>query len=408
MQKVEREDIALNHTQGFTFIGDPGCDGLGVETMSIFNAACHEAAGDFILIGGDIVPEGTGRLYQAVIDMVDSTIRKPVYMLVGNHDTMDYETYFGMKNYFMYDSRLLIVVLDNSGRTFSPETLDLLKRALRYERDNIVIAFHIPPPNSVSKNSVDKGEWAKVRDIIFPIRNKVKYIVCGHIHSYFEDDLDGIKLVASGGGGARIEKVEGVADPYYHSVEFSFDLSGNLCHAFKKVTYTKSPRPAAEVLDVLNGAYAGECMAYVRYRLYEEDAVKNNKPNLAKLFAAAAESEFRHARNFFHAMTGFRSWEEAVAYSIENEFDEVNSAYPSGRNVSKRHNAGLAAYAFNDARAAEKIHLRLFMEAKEMLVNNNDIPEREYFTCTSCGYTITDDQDKTKCLICGAPSDKIL
>ena len=53
MQKVMNEMVALNPTSGFTFIGDPGCDGLGAEVMSIFNAACFEASGDFMLIGGD-------------------------------------------------------------------------------------------------------------------------------------------------------------------------------------------------------------------------------------------------------------------------------------------------------------------------------------------------------------------
>jgi len=407
MQKIEREATALGLTQGFTFIGDPGCDGLGVETMSVFNAACHEAAGDFILIGGDIVPEGTGRFYQKMIDMIDSAVRKPVYMLPGNHDTMDYETYFGMKNYFLYDSKLLLVVLDNSGRVFPREALELLGRALRHERDNIVVAFHIPPPNSVSQNSVSAEEWAKVRGLISPVRDKLKYIVCGHVHSYFEDEVDGIKLVVSGGGGARIEEVEGVPNPFHHSVEFSFDPSGNLRHALKRIEYDKLQRPAPAVMGALKEAYAGKCIAVVRYRLYEEEAAKNGKPHLAKLFAAVAESELRHAGNFLRTMARARSQEEALANGIESKLHKANNVYPNGRELSKSHNAWLAAYAFNDAAAAEEAHLRLFKEAKELLADNRDIPEKRYFTCTFCGYTMTDGQGKTKCPICGAPPGRI-
>ena len=61
MQKVEQEEIKIGPINGFSFIGDPGCSGLGVEIMSIFNAALHESKDDFILVGGDIVPNGTNR-----------------------------------------------------------------------------------------------------------------------------------------------------------------------------------------------------------------------------------------------------------------------------------------------------------------------------------------------------------
>ena len=408
MQKAERNDIALPPITGFTFIGDPGCDGLGVEIMSIFNAACREASGDFILIGGDIVPEGTDRLYQNVINMVDSNIKTPVYMLAGNHDTMNYETYFGKKNYFLYDASLLLIVLDNSKRAFPQEALDLLRLAVQYERDNIVIAFHIPPPNRVTQNAVSTGEWDKIEGIISPIREKVKYILCGHIHSYFEDDINGIKLVASGGGGARIEEVPGVVAPYYHLVEFLLDASGNLRHFFKPITHTKASVPPPEVFKVLKDAYAGECMAYMRYRLYAEEAVKNNKPHAAKLFSAAADSEFFHARNFFYAMAGCKPPEEAIVESIEKEYNEVNRLYPHGEDAANRHEAGLAVYAFNDARAAEKVHLRLFNEAQKALADgSHDIPEGLYFTCVSCGYTLAGRQSKIRCPVCGAPVDKI-
>ena len=407
MEKVEKEAIAINPINGFTFIGDPGCDGLGVEIMSIFNAACHEAAGDFLLIGGDIVPNGTNRFYESVIAMADAAINKPVYMLAGNHDTLNYEAFFGRKNYFLYNSNLLIVVLDNSKRMFSQESLDLLRRALIYERDNIVIAFHIPPPNMFIKNSVSMEEWEKILNIISPVQKKVKYILCGHIHSYFEDNVNGIKLIATGGGGARIEEVHDVEKPYYHFVEFTFDSSGQLQHKYKPVSFSKACNIAVPVRDALERAFVGECQAYMRYRLYAEDALKSNKPGLAKLFLAASDSEFYHARNFYYAMNKFKSSSEAVSESVINEGEEVNVTYLDGLNMSQHHGAGLAAYAFEDARSAEVIHLRLFEEAEQILSIASDIPEKQYFTCTSCGYTITDINKITACPVCGAPLDKI-
>ena len=407
MQKIERTDILLNPIKSFTFIGDPGCDGLGTEIMSIFNAACLEANGDFILIGGDIVPEGTDRLYKNVVNMLDSNITTPVYMLAGNHDTLDYEKYFGKKNYFIYDGKLLIIVLDNSKRAFTQEAHEVLSQAIKHECENIVITFHIPPPNSVSGNSVSNEEWDVIEKIIAPVRSKVKYVLCGHVHSYFEDDIDGIRLVASGGGGARIEEVDHVSPPYYHFVEFSFNADGSLKHTFKPVSFNVNMNKHEEVANALKSAYAGECMAYVRYRLFAEDAERDGKPHLAKLFLAAADSEFYHARNFFYAMGDFKPPYEAILDSINNESDEVNEVYVKGENISKKHKSGLAAYAFNDARMAETVHLRLFNEAKKSLEVSEDIPNAEYYTCSSCGYTVGKAKSKVRCPVCGAPADKI-
>ena len=407
MVKITNAGNQIGEVSGFTFIGDPGCDGLGVEIMGIFSAAAFEAAGDFILVGGDIVPEGTQRLYQNMINMVDSSFTKPVYMLAGNHDTNDYENFFGRKDYFLYDDRLLIVVLDNSKRSFSSETLELLSLALKTERDNILIAFHIPPPNKTTHNSVSADEWDKIESIIAPYRSKVKYILCGHIHSYFEDDIGGIKLVATGGGGARIEDVGGVAPPYYHVVEFSFDKSGNLTHRFKPLKHIKAPKRPQDVEDALLNAFMGECVAHVRYRLYAEDAMRNDKPCLAKLYLAASDSEFYHAKNFFYALGLLKPPLEALTESIENETNEVNDVYIKGEQVSKDLGCGLGAYAFNDARVAEMVHMRLFTEAKKFLQTGEDIACAKYFTCSSCGYTLKDIGEETRCQICGAPRDKI-
>ena len=418
MEKVDREGIELNNVNSFSFVGDPGCDGLGVEIMSIFNAACREAKGDFLLIGGDIVPSGVNRFYENVIAMADAAVDKPIFMLAGNHDTLNYDAYFGRKNYFLYSSNLLLAVLDNSKRVFSEETLELLEHALVYERDNIVIAFHIPPPNIYTQNSVNAEEWEKILKIISPVKGKVKYILCGHLHSYFEDNVNGIKLIVTGGGGARLEEVPGIETPYYHFVEFSFDSQGRLRYICNPVSldlsgsqgspFNKTFNIAPPVRDALEKAFAGECQAYIRYRLFAEDAAKNHKPGLAKLFMAASDSEFYHARNFYYAMYNIKSSSEAVSESVINEDHEVHTLYKDGVGLAQKHGAGLAAYAFEDARSAEGIHSRLFREAEGMLLSASDIPEKHYYTCTSCGYTITDISKISACPVCGAPLDKIV
>ncbi|MCL2478785.1 MAG: metallophosphoesterase [Treponema sp.] len=408
MQKTTNEENRIGPVKGFTFIGDPGCSGLGVEIMSVFNAALHESEGDFVLIGGDIVPNGTDRFYGIVTAMVDQSISKPIYMLAGNHDTMDYENFFGRKNYFLYNSDLLLVVLDDSDRTFTDETLAFLGRALAHESKNIVLAFHIPPPNRITQDTVSEGDWQKVSAIIAPYRHKIKYILCGHVHSYFEDEINGIRLIVTGGGGSRMDEISGIVTPYYHYVEIFFNTEGQLRHRVKNVEFNKNRTNSADaVQEALRKAFEGECLAHVRYRLYKEDAIKNKKTGIAQLFAAASDSEYHHARNFFYAMNEFKSLNESVAESVANENHESESLYPDAADLAKQNRSGLAAYAFEDARQAEKVHSGLFREAQAALAAGNDLPEKSYFTCTSCGFTFTGSLNFKFCPICGAPLGKI-
>ena len=100
MVKAEKVNY-IKDMRSFSFIGDPGCDGLGAEIMTIFNLALGRATGNAVLIGGDIVPNGTKHFYENVMEMIDNSVRKPVFMLRGNHDADDYayETFFGEKDY---------------------------------------------------------------------------------------------------------------------------------------------------------------------------------------------------------------------------------------------------------------------------------------------------------------------
>ena len=396
--------------RSFTFIGDPGCDGLGAEIMSIFHLALSNAAGDFILIGGDIVPNGAKHFYENVTEMARGATGKPVYMLRGNHDTDDYERYFGEKDYFICSDNLLLIVLDNSKRAFSENSLNLLELTLKENlRDSVVIAFHIPPPNSVIRNSVSREEWEKALKIIAPYRGQIKYILCGHIHSYFEDVVDGMKLIASGGGGARIEEVDGVETPHNHWVEFYFDGDGELRHERKDVSLKDLERRvmSAEVKNALSEAFANECGAHMLYRLYAEEAARQGLDGVAGLFRAAADAEYYHARNHYYVMGAIGDTRDSVAMSMEREHHEAAKFYSDCIELAKAKRDGLAQYAFQDAAAAERVHESLLADALKALDEHRDIPAREYYSCTSCGYTFSGPDKPKLCPVCGAPDDKI-
>jgi rubrerythrin len=416
IQAIRRTFIPVDDFDSFTALGDPGCDGLGAEIVSIFVRGLKDPPGvpaekgKFQLVVGDLVPFGSRLFYRNMVDLVNAVADRPVFMVCGNHDTDYYDDYFGLKDYALADSRTLVIVVDDSRRVVSDHSLEVLSHALaHYRRPNIILAMHIPPPNKVSGNAIPAGEWEKIAALFAPCRDQLKYIICGHLHSYFEDTLEGTKLIVSGGAGARIEEEPGIRAPYNHVVEFFYNAQGVLSHKKRDIHPEKADYGDPTIQAMLSRAFSQECIAHVRYKLYAEDAEKRGMKNTAKLFRAAADSEWRHAKNFYHTMPGLLDPVSGIEESMENERREVEDIYAASAEYAREQKLGLPAYAFADALMAEKVHLRLFQDARRQLLSGqSDIAGESYFTCSSCGYTFSGTGHPKTCPVCGAPADKIL
>jgi rubrerythrin/Icc-related predicted phosphoesterase len=408
IQKIKSRVVEVEDFNEFAVIGDPGCDGLGAEIMSVFSKGLEAASGtDFTLILGDIVPFGSKNFYRNVSEFISLSAKKPVFALCGNHDTEFYEDFFGSASYAIADGKTLIVILDNSKRKVSEESLDVLRFALgRYPGRNIVLAMHIPPPNRISPNAIDAEEWAKVTRILEPHKRRLRYVLCGHIHSCFEDEIEGARLVMTGGGGARIEEVAGIQAPYYHWVKFAYK-DGVLTHEKVDISPAGKCPEDPGAAKMLSDSFAGECAAHVRYRLYAEDAERRGLPFTAKLFRAAADAEFYHARNFFYALSAMKDPAEALRESAANERREAEEFYRSCLDYVKTRSLGVAAYAFTDAIEAERVHGTLFEDALERVAEGHDAAAGNFYTCTSCGNTFFVSAHPRNCPVCGAPMDKI-
>jgi rubrerythrin len=415
IQVINQSFIPVDDFNSFTVLGDPGCDGLGAEIVSVFARGLREAPdapperGAFHLVVGDIVPFGSKLFYNNMVELVNAAAQRPVFMVCGNHDTDYYEDYFGLRNYALADGRTLIIALDNSRRVVSGRALELLSGALEhFLRPNIILTMHIPPPNKVSGNAIPPEEWEKIAGILAPCRDRLKYIICGHLHSYFEDDLEGTRLIVTGGAGARIEEEPGIEAPYNHVVDFFYDERGVLRHAKRDIRPGRPDYADPKIQAMLTSAFSQECMAHVRYKLYAEDAERRGMKHTARLFRAAADSEWRHAKNFFYTMPGMQEPVPALEESMENERREVDEIYNACLDYARERRLGLPAYAFTDALMAEKVHLRLFRQAREQLETAEDIAAASYYTCSSCGYTFSGTEHPKNCPVCGAPADKIV
>lgn len=412
--KVKDKVNFISKASSFTILGDPGCDGLGVEIMTTFSKAMNCTHTDFKIILGDLVPFGLEEFYKHIYSIINDVSPNPVYTLCGNHDTDYYVTYFGLKNYILINDDLLIVVLDNSKRVFESETLTFLEESLKeYKRKNILILFHIPPPNSFSPNSMKTEEWQKLKAIMDPYKNRIKYLLSGHVHSYFTEDRDGYKIIVSAGGGARLEFFGRLPDKkssFHHVLRFYFDKNSELKYEYISLADKSYDREIKDekVCKYLNEAFKNEAMAHIRYQFYADDAHEKGFIGIEKLFRALSKSAFYHAKNYFSVLNRL----QGVRYNLKESraIEEVDIKTLGSKYLphSVKAHLPLTQYAFGEAYGAKNNYSGLLPEAIKAYNKGEDMEPHTYYVCTSCGNTGRLDGELEHCPICGAPLDKII
>lgn len=405
IQKVEQPIIHLPWVNSMGVIGDPGCEGLGTYNMKVYAGTLEKSAEDDItLIAGDLVPAGNEYYYEEISELTEIIAYNDIYVLRGNHDTGAYMDYFGRKNYALLAKEFSVVVLDNAMRTFETEGLDLLKQVLEMENvHRVIIAFHIPVPNHYIRNSVSEEEFERLKEAYTPWKDKVKYLLCGHVHSRFEDIVDDIPLICTGGGGALIEDVSEeikACDVEHHMVHFFMegkelkyrfdDLSENAYDKERKVPMLK---------ESLEKTVISELMAHLKYLMFADRAKRRGMERISNLFKALAASEYHHARNFYSIMQNRTPFRESAESFIPTEEFEYQYFYKMMEEYAVKEQAPLTKQAFSGAAAAEKVHAKLLKEASAI----EKFDKETVFVCPICGYVMAGDQIPDRCPVCGGP-----
>lgn len=405
IQKVKDSVIYLPEITSIGVIGDPGCEGLGTYNMKVYAGALEKSAADDItLIAGDLVPIGNQHYYEEISGLTEIIAHNDVYVLRGNHDTGDYQEYFGRKNYALIGSAFSVVVLDNAMRTFEQEGLDLLEQVLAMEQVcQVIIAFHIPVPNHFIRNSVSEEEFARLREIYEPWKDKVKYFLCGHVHSRFEDVVDGIPLICTGGGGALIEDVSEdirACDVEHHMVHFYLE-EGILSYRFENLDENSYNRERKNPMlkENLEKTVAGELLAHLKYLMFADRAKRRGMEKIANLFEALAASEYHHARNFYSVIENPAPFKEAVRGFVPGEEFEYRYSYKMMEEYAGEKSDPLTGQAFSGAAAAEKVHAGLLKEASDM----DHFEKDTIYVCPICGYVMAGELIPERCPVCGGP-----
>jgi len=160
-------------------------------------------------------------------------------------------------------------------------------------------------------------------------------------------------------------------------------------------------------LDNLKAAFAGESQANRKYLAFAKQAEDEGKPQIARLFRAAAEAETVHAHAHLRAMKGIGTTAQNVQAAIEGEHYEFVEMYPTFLEEARREGHHDAARSFEYALAVEQVHHRLYTKAAEALQKGQDLPAASIFVCPVCGNTEVGARPD-RCDICGVPGSRFV
>jgi rubrerythrin len=161
----------------------------------------------------------------------------------------------------------------------------------------------------------------------------------------------------------------------------------------------------AKTEENLKAAFAGESQANRRYLAFAKKADEEGRPQIARLFRAAADAETVHAHNHLNVLGGVKSTKENVQEAINGETHEFTEMYPQMIKDAEEEGNNEAKRSFDMANKVEKIHANLYKQALEAAEAGKDLEGKDIHVCQVCGYTAEGDAPDI-CPICGAPKDK--
>ena len=138
--------------------------------------------------------------------------------------------------------------------------------------------------------------------------------------------------------------------------------------------------------DNLQAAFAGESQANRKYLAFAAKAEAEGRPQIAKLFRAAAAAETVHAHAHLRVMKGVGDTKQNLQAAIEGERYEFTEMYPGFIKEAEAEGNKAAVISFCNANAVEKTHYELYSKALETLEAGKDL-RRSIYVCDVCGHT---------------------
>lgn len=202
---------------------------------AFYNASSYPKDLDFTIIGGDFVKNPEREYHNYFIsEFAEWGLKKPVFLIVGNHEIAvkeedkekvnvfsldDYRRTYGPLNfYFKYSGCLFIGINDNYNDTY----VDYLREILSTQSDGALMKFvfmHIPPPSLMPVK--DYRPLEREGDFFDAIdKYKVDYVISSDYHSYLRYHRKDTNYIITGGGGAHLYDN---SSSFYHAILLKVD-----------------------------------------------------------------------------------------------------------------------------------------------------------------------------------------
>ena len=125
---------------------------------------------------------------------------------------------------------------------------------------------------------------------------------------------------------------------------------------------TSSTRPDIKTLANLEAAFAGECMAHIKYRYFAKICREQGDALSAEIFEQTAAQEVQHAWAHLDLLLPKASLSPArvLEMAIEGETYEYTEMYPSFQRTAIEEGRHLAAAEMQDQIAESKEHALAF------------------------------------------------
>lgn len=157
----------------------------------------------------------------------------------------------------------------------------------------------------------------------------------------------------------------------------------------------------------LEAAFAGESQANRKYLAFAKKADQEEKPQVAKLFRAAAAAETVHAHAHLRVLGGVKTTAENLQAAIDGEGHEFKSMYPGFIATAEAEGNKPALISFKNANVVEEVHYNLYRNALAAVEAGKDLPADEIRVCDICGNTVIGGQPDN-CSVCKADKDHFI
>ena len=177
---------------------------------------------DFIISTGDLVEPDTDATYQGALKLlginssatfpgpqhinIEGLNNFPMYFLPGNHDLRDMFTRYlfpdseapTLYNFAFEHKEVQFVFMDwgqESKAHLFPETKDFLAMALQAKLPSVIICHqHVKKIGSRWLDNLLADNLSEFWDVVLASKEKVLGILCGHVHTTYEDEYGGVPI----------------------------------------------------------------------------------------------------------------------------------------------------------------------------------------------------------------------